>query len=89
MDEISAAESSRASTTRVNPSSFMASTPSRLCATSCVEAWSSSSGKFSRTIRATPRSCTMSASGPMSASSARASTADGSWSSSTTVLNVT
>ena len=63
---ISASETSRASTTRSKPNRAEAITPSLLYIVPCVEKCSGKSGIASRTSAENPRSCTMSASTPIS-----------------------
>ena len=61
---ISARDSSRARMTRVQPSSRASATPAALVIDICVDAWISRSGVIARISRASPRSCTITASTP-------------------------
>ncbi|MCL1919902.1 MAG: hypothetical protein FWG50_02315 [Kiritimatiellaeota bacterium] len=89
MRRISSQVSSRASTTRVKPRLFSASTPSRLCAASWVLAWRGSDGKCSRMRRAMPRSWTITPSGARSARRSSVAKASSISASQTSVLKVT
>ena len=85
---ISAAVSSRASTTREKPSSSQSRAPSRLWMLIWVEACTGRVGAHSRTIRATARSWVSTASTPASAAVRMVSTASSISSSNMTMLMV-
>ena len=74
---MSSSDSSRARITRVAPSSRASSTDAASVHVICVEAWIGSSGAMARTSRATPRSCTMTASTPASAQARTAASTRG------------
>ncbi len=85
----SSSVSSRASVTRAKPSFCRVSTPARLWTASWVLECSLSDGKCRRTTRATPRSWTMTASAPMSATAPTVSMRPDSSRSATSVLIAT
>ena len=75
--------------TRVQPSSRASATPSSLVIDIWVEAWISRSGVIARISRASPRSCTITASTPAAASSRTVASRSASSPGKTSVFSVT
>jgi hypothetical protein len=82
-------EHSRASTTRLQPSSRANSIPAALVMVICVEAWIGKSGESRRISRQMPTSCTITASTPAAIIVRRYFSASASSFSKTSVFSVT